>query len=178
MKKVIRNEKGLTLVEFIVIAFILVTIAGIVTGVIVSVLRGSSSTQRSLEVTGNGNFAISVITQLISSSTGITAVGEEEIADCTEQPTAHAITVKGFDGGITSLSCENETIASNGASLVNNISLRVPQNTCSFTCTQASPYDKPLIQIEFEIESRTYDFPEDMDKKNFQTSVTLRNFQP
>lgn len=178
MKKKYNSQKGLTLVEFIVIAFILITIAGIVTGVIVSVLRGSSSAQQALELSGNGNFAISVISQLTSSSTKVIAVGEDVITDCTDEPSSTQITLKGSDGGETTLACTNETIASNGASLIDNISLKVPQDSCSFTCTQHTAYDKPLVQVKFVIESRTYDFPEDVAKQDFQTSITIRNFEP
>lgn len=171
------KQKGLTLVEFLVIAFILITISGIITGVVVSVLRGSSNSYNAVEASSNGNFALSVMSSLISSGTRVITVGENDIEDCTEQPSANSITIQTSDGGITTLACENETIASNSAPLIDPIQLRVPQETCSFTCRQESQFDKPVIQMQFEVEARNYDFETDQTSKTFQTSIDMRNYQ-
>lgn len=175
-KGVCQSQSGFTLVEFLVIALILVTVSGIIVGVIVSVLRGSSRSYHSVEVSSNGNFALSVISSLLASAEKVESVDGTAVTDCVTPRTGQSIRVRGSDGGFTTIACVNESISSNSASLIDVIELRVPAGSCSFTCSQSTSFDKPLIDVEFEIESRTFDFPTDRSEEFFRSSVSMRNY--
>jgi len=196
MKNRKRSQNGVTLVEFIVIAFILVTISGIIVGVIYSVFRGSSRSHETVKISSNGNYALSVITSHIVSARGVLQVGgstgggrtggtgteSSEFISCTTPRTGSSIKLRAADGGELTFACQDDSIASlsaslsEGVSLIDSFELQVVPGTCSFTCTQNSIYEPPLIKISFDLESRKYLYETDRVRESFQSSASLRNY--
>jgi len=150
------SKKGYTLIELLAVISILVVLTGIIAGIIYSTLRGSTRTKKVTEISQNGVYAASLIKGIISDSRNITQVDGVDIDDCTASPTGGtSITLKRIDGNKTVISCEliedNYTIASNGASLIDNGVVKAAY--CSFSCSQVvtDPYSIPIVNVSFKL---------------------------
>ncbi len=180
-------SRGYTLVELLAVTSIIVIVAGLIIGVLYSTLRGSTKTKVTNDVAQNGNYAISVISNTAILADSVTKVNGVDISDCTTLQTGKSIEFKSSDGSTVEFSCDpvEESVASTSAGvtsyLIDNESVKVPQATCSFSCLQpnGSPYDQPIISAEFVIEQRASDaLFENVASSKFDTSVTMRNFNP
>ncbi len=190
----LHSNKGYTVIELLTVAGVLVAIGGILTGIIVSTLRGTNKTQTSNAIAQNGNYALSVISSILISSDAVVGLHDttgqilDEDGDCTAQPVGNEIDLRRIDGGITTLICANQTIASNSASmsvgLLDTSEVRIDTaslNTCYFKCIQQldDPYSAPSIEVGFTLtdENSSSSF-ENQASADFKTSVKLRNYQP
>ncbi|MCL5434898.1 MAG: type II secretion system GspH family protein [Patescibacteria group bacterium] len=196
MKKVIKNLKfkiknsgrGYTLVELLAVMSIVIVVGVIAAGILTSSLRGGSKSNVLDNVRQNGNFAITQISKMISYSqnfNGISTDGTFYRTNCTQiippspSPTPTPVVYKfikitSFDGGQTIFSCNNSTIASNGASLIDTSSVSVV--LCSFSCTQDNFGQAPTIGINLTLsKNNPNNFAEKGAIVPFQTSVTIRN---
>jgi hypothetical protein len=80
-----------------------------------------------------------------------------------------------LDNAQTTYSCGANAIASNGASLIDDSTLKV--SSCSFYCSQQTDYQPPTLTVKYVLEPRnnsgliesTFSLP-------FQSSVTMRNY--
>lgn len=176
----LRNREGYTIIELLAVISILVILAGIISGILYSTLRGSSKTRITSEVTQNGDYAISVLTNMISSSTSVTKIGGVEIQDCTANPSGTSISLKNIDGDEYSIFCTGNNISSGSSSLINTNQVQVRVNSCQFYCSQkaADPYSIPIIGIELIIEDRNAGLFENKASSLFKTSVSMRNYSP
>ncbi len=179
------SKKGYTLIELVVVAGILVVISMLVTGVLYSILRGSSKSTVTNNVAQNGNYALSTMTNIILTSNDIVTVGlEPDFSNCTTPQTGTSITMKRVDGGETTLICAGGLIASQSATgdkvdLINASTVALVGGTCSFTCTQPNLYAPPVIDIEFSLSDKgDSQFAENISSALFQTRVLLRNYMP
>lgn len=186
MKNLFKND-GFTIVELLTVVGILVVISSILAGILYSTLRGGNKTSITTAVAQNGNFAISSISNLIISSQSVVQVGSEPFVDCTASPSASSISLKGYDGGITILSCENGTISSQSgsmtpASLIDTTQVQIDSlSPCLFYCsTQISgdPYSLPIVGFEFTLTDKSSSFIDTKAKARFNSSASLRNFNP
>ncbi len=189
LKFKIKNfEKGYTLVELLAVMSIVVVVGVIAAGILTSSLRGGSKSNVLDNVRQNGNFAITQISKMISYSqnfNGISTDGSFYTTNCTQNippspsPTPTPVVYKyikitSFDGGQTIFSCNNSTIASNGASLIDTSSVSVV--LCSFSCTQDNFGQAPTIGINLTLsQNNPNNFAEKGAIIPFQTSVTIRN---
>lgn len=189
--KHLKSQKGYTLGELLAVVLILIIISGIVVGIISSTLRGSAKTKATTDMSQNGQYASAVISSMIEDSRNILQINGNDLDDCTQSPastlltpapgvTSPSITLRRIDGGRTVLSCQSvngvSTIASNGASLVDNNAVQV-QN-CSFSCTQLvqDPYSTPIVNVSFNVfqkNASASDIP-----VNISVSNSLRVYSP
>lgn len=193
IKSQLRNlQKGYTLVELLAVIVVLVVVGAITTSIIVSTLRGSNRSRAVNNVRQNGDFVLSQMSKMIAYSKvfdGISTDGTNYVTDCTSQstspltptpiPTQYSyLKISSFDGGSTVFFCGGspDTIASNGASMVDNSSINVA--SCYFICTQTTLLTPPTIDIYLtlsEINSGSL-FAENNVTIPFVTSVTPRNY--
>lgn len=172
------KQKGYTIIELLAVISILVIISGIVSGILYSTLRGTNKTKITTEVSQNGAYALSVITNDIIDSGSVTQIDGVDVLDCTAAPTGTAITLKRLDGTNTVLSCSGNTISQDGKSLVNSNTVSV--TSCTFSCSQKSDdsYSIPSVGINFTIQQKSGNFAEQKSSSTFNTSVTMRNYTP
>ena len=173
-------KKGYTIIELLAVVSILVILAGIISGILYSTLRGSAKTKITTEVVQNGNYAISVLTNLISSSSSVTGIGGVEIQDCTASPIGTSISLKNIDGDKYTISCSGNNISSGSASLINTHQVQIRTNSCQFYCSQKAvdPYSIPIVGIEFVVEDKSTGLFESKSSSFFKTSVSMRNYSP
>ena len=189
--------KGYTVIELLTVTGVLVVITGILTGIIVATLRGTNKTQTASSVAQNGNYALSVISSILISSDAVLSIQDtnanptlvlDEDGDCTASPTGNQIELRRVDGGITTLSCENNTIASKSATmdvgLLDSSKVQISTGdaaSCYFKCIQepGDPYSAPSIEVGFTLTDKNNSANvEKTSSADFQTSVKLRNYAP
>src|SRR5581483_2454097 len=110
-------SSGFTILELLVVISIMVIIGSLISGILFSTLRGTNKTKITNAVSQNGNYAMSVMTDIIRSSTNVVS-GGATCASASPTP-AQTIALSRLDGGITTLSCTGNTVASVSASTVN-----------------------------------------------------------
>ena len=162
--------RGFTLVELITVIGIIGVIGAVVVSIVVITLRGSAKTD-TIELARQGGGV--ALTQMVN--TIRYAYSLESPTSCMPQTTVDEITVSSLsDLSETTLSCTTDSIASNGASLIDQNSLRV--SSCSFTCSQITANSAPTITIAFTLEPvSSGNFFESMFSIPFESSVTMRN---
>ncbi|PIT89377.1 MAG: hypothetical protein COU27_00580 [Candidatus Levybacteria bacterium CG10_big_fil_rev_8_21_14_0_10_36_7] len=179
----IKKEKGYTLIELLTVISILIILFSIIGGILHSSLRGSSKAKITTAVAQNGNYALSIISNIIISSKAVTKVGGVDVADCTASPSGQTITLSRADGGVSVLSCTNDTISSNSASLIDTTSVRVDSTSisnCYFYCNQIAgdPYAVPIVGFGFTLQEKSATLFENKSASKFESSASLRNYSP
>ncbi len=174
------SRNGYTIIELLAVMSILVVLAGIISGILYSTLRGSSKTRITTEVTQNGNYVISVLTNLISLSTSVTQIGGVDIQDCTASPSGTSISLKSLEGDEYIISCSGNNISSGSASLINTNIVQIRTDSCRFYCNQkaADPYSIPIVGVELVVEDKSTGLFESKSSSFFRTSVSMRNYSP
>ena len=88
--------------------------------------------------------------------------------------------IKRLNGNFTNLACENQTITSDSASLINTNLAELVDGTCSFYCSQLSndPYAIPIVRVKFKLQDKGTGLSETKASSTFETSVSLRNYSP
>lgn len=184
-----KRSEGFTLVELLISTGIIVVIGSIIVAILVSSLRGSNKATTIGTVKDNGTYAMTQITKLLHTAVSIDKL-DSATADCvvstgnpTPTPILHqSITFTALDGGKVTLACSlngSSTIASNSADLIDKSQVSV--TSCSFTCTQYSSSDIPLVEISFMLDRvGSSTFTENKVGPTpggilFHTSVALRN---
>lgn len=172
------KDGGFTLIEILAVIFVLSTIGVLVAAIITSSLRGTNKTNTITAVRQNGFFAIAQMTKMIQNARKL-----DNPYPCvppptpTPQPSHQSITIASADGGQTTLTCNYgspSTIASNSGSLLDTNAVKL--DLCTFTCSQTSLSDPPIIGISFTLTQKREDsFFEQSASIPFQTSVVMRN---
>lgn len=187
--KIENSQSGYTLVELLAVIFILVSVGGVITSILVIALRGSNRATTVNDVRQSGNYIIGQMSKMISYSSrfeGVSIDGVNYVNDCsvvvppapTPSPAPvsyNYIKITNFDGGTTVFSCTGNSIASNGADLINTSVLSV--SSCSIYCSQDSISGSPVINIKFTLSKGVTSglFSENQTTIPFDTSITLRN---
>jgi prepilin-type N-terminal cleavage/methylation domain-containing protein len=197
-------NKGYTLIELLAVVSILTIISGVMAGILYSTLRGTSKVRITTEVAQNGDYALTIIKGIIADSRDITQVDDADISDCTNTPRSPtnpptstcqegdhcSITLRRIDGGSSKISCQSVdadpgpgvnnvfTIASNGASLINNNTVKV--DSCVFSCSQLvdDPYSVPVVNISFTVSDLQTGLFETRSSSDFDLSTSLRTYSP
>jgi len=183
------SMRGYTLAELLAVTAIIVVVSGLIVGILYSTLRGGNKTKVTNDVAQNGNYALSVISHTALSAQSVMALDGVPVSDCTTTPQAvKSIQFELPQGAPITFSCSQieESIASVSGEmspiyLIDNRSVRVDPNTCSFSCTQAdnNPYSKPVIKISFVVSQRASSaLVEGAASSTFSTSVAMRNYSP
>ncbi len=183
---ILNNSSGYTLVELLAVSSIIVIVSGLIVGVLYSTLRGGNKTRVTNDVSQNGNYAMSIISNTALLAQAVTEVGGTPISDCTVPRQGSSIEFETEQGNLVKFICDpsTESIASMSGSLTNNLidvnAVKVDPATCSFRCTQnnANPYSLPIIKIGFTVSQRSGSTFENIASSPFNTSVTMRNFNP
>ena len=182
------NNKGYTLIELLAVIVVMVTVGSIITSILVSALRGENKTNATTLVRQNGNYAITQMSKMIGYARSFEGLSTDNVnfdTNCvpaappaptpTPTPTQYKyVRVSSFDGGQTTFSCENNTIASNSSSLVDSVNLTV--SNCYFMCTQKDIRSAPTIDINFTLTRGSVGLFENQSAIPFETSVTFRNY--
>ncbi len=193
MRKIF-NHDGFTLIEMLVSMSVIVVVGGLVTSILISSLRGTNKTNTLTSVSQNGSFAVNQIakmTQGAQSFDGVSTDNTAYLLNCvipssptpTPTPTQYKyLKITSFDGGQTTFSCDagSNILSSNSASLIDTNAVVLA--SCYFICTQNTPYDYPVININFSLNAKQQSgallLPERTASATalpFQTSVTVRN---
>ncbi len=186
-----KKNKGFTLIELTIVMGIFIVIGTIIVSVLSATFTGNTKIRTTGELSQNGNYALSIITNLLLSSQRFEGIVVTTSPPCTPTdsttcctPTGvsgKSISFVGLDGGTTTLTCEDTgstptyVISSASASLsiplIDATQARLSDaGTCSFTCTQVDEYSPPRIDISFSLQNIG-----DGSSANFRTSVSLRN---
>lgn len=189
-KSEIRNQiskHGYTLVELLAVTSIIVIVSGLIVGVLYSTFRGGNKTRVTNDVSQNGNFALSVISNTAILSDDIVQMDGNPVTDCTTQIEAKSIEFQQQNGNTITFACDDATDSITSTSegttsyLIDNSTVRVDYNSCNFTCFQSNnnPYSLPIIGVTFTVSQRSAATTfENVAQSSFKTSVTMRNFSP
>ena len=200
-KHKISNCRGYTLVELLAVTSIVVIVSGLIIGILYSTLRGGNKSKVTNDVAQNGNFALSIISNTALLASNVISVNQTSISDCTNSsenianfpsnpdgyPSGTSIEFERVDGSLVAFSCDasSQSIASSSATanqnyLIDNNSVKVDPASCSFTCVQpdSNPYAQPIISVSFTVSQRSGAVFENVASSTFDTSVTMRNFNP
>lgn len=166
------ENKGFTLIETLVV----ISLMGIILvgggGLFFNIMKGASKAEVEKEVKQNGEYAMAIMERMIKNSKGVT--------DCSR---SEELTIENIDGGLTTFSLDDGKIASSGASLTgDNIDAA---NSLSFVCIYepegtSLPKNIRRVEIGFTLQPKggiPEAPPETYSKIDFQTSVSLRNFE-
>lgn len=191
MKNVpIKNKEnlGFTLIELLAVIVVFTLIGSLAGSILVNSLRTSNKTNVVTTVKENGNFAITQMGKILRDATSL-----QSPYPCVTPVTQSSVTLRESDGNTVVLDCAavdaftgKTTIASNSAPLMDTTSggvkLMSPGNgalPCSFTCSQNTASDYPIIDVTFGLtQQQTSNFSEQNASSSaviFSTSILLRN---
>ena|SRR5579859_604181 len=181
------KEKAFTLIELLIVIGLLLVIGSLTIVILITALRGATKTNTITDVRQNGNYVVSQLTKMIRDSqfNGVSNDNVTYVTDClsvitpTPIPTQYSyLKVTGFDRGITVFQCiPNTNIASNSSNLLDQTVVSL--QSCFFTCTQSTPTDSQVININFSLkQANTTGLLETTASGSaipFSTSVVIRN---
>lgn len=178
-----KNSKGYTLVELLIVMIVMVTVGMIVAVILVSSLRGTNKAKTIESIRKNGNYTILQMSKMIEfaqSFQGVSADGVSAYTTTCSTPTAQYkyLKITSFDNLQTTFACNLSAnppiISSNSASFINTS--EVALTTCYFTCSRTNISDLPVIGISLTLTQKsTSNFFENKYTIPFQTSVVMRN---
>jgi type II secretory pathway pseudopilin PulG len=186
-RNILKNNGGYTLVELLAFTSIIVIVSGLIVGILYSTLRGGNKTKATNDVSQNGNYALSVISNTALIARDVTKVGGVDVSDCTIKKQGTSIEFEQEDGSLVSYACDasSQSIASASGSttgyLIDNTSTKVDPATCNFSCFQSTgnPYSAPIISVAFTISQKSSSaLFENVASGQYKTSVTMRNYSP
>ncbi len=200
-----KDNQGYTLIEFLTVLVILVIVSSVISAMIFSVLQGSSRSRLDIALSQNGNYALSVISNIILASQSVVDIDGNPVENCVGTkdvngnmvyPSGSSITVQRSNGDSTILtftsSANPPNISSASAALteagVPNAgdlldSSEVQLDTSAgrvyrFVCKQSSPYALPLILVQFSLVPVSVPVGNSSTlSQPFETQVLMENFQ-
>ncbi len=171
-----KKSLGFTLIELLAVVAVLGVVGSILFSVLFTTLRGSNRSDSLGLVSQNGKSALSQVTKMIQYAKSLEVPTTCYINDSETSVATDSVKIRNFDNNITEFSCQNNTISSNSASLLDTSQVRT--TSCSFTCTQETAYDTPTITVSFTVakvgENLLF---ENSATLPFETTVSLRNSQ-
>lgn len=170
------QESGFTLVEMLAVMVVFVVIGSIMVSILVGSLRTSHKTDTITLVRENGNYVMTQVSKTIRDARGLVSP-----FPCVPSTTVSTITVLTPDQDEVTYTCTNPptptpaTLASNSASMLDTSTVKI--TACSFTCSQQSESDLPIIQINFSLKQQSTSTLAEQTVTTipFQTSVVMRN---
>lgn len=171
-----KKNNGFTLIETLVVIFLMGIILVGGGGLFFNIMKGASKAEVEKEVKQNGNYAMAIMERMIKNS--------REVTVC---PSSNdSLTIKNIDGGLTTFLGDNGKIASfSGTSTLYLTGDNVAVSSLSFVCIYEPTGIIDLknirrVEIGFTLKPKggTPEAPpETYAEIDFQTSVSLRNFE-
>ncbi|MGE5041622.1 MAG: type II secretion system protein [Candidatus Levyibacteriota bacterium] len=178
-----QEARAYTLIELLVVIFLLIIVGTLIVGILNSTIIGNAKSKIATDLGQNGNYALSIISDIVLNSLNLDKVTDASGTDytsCTPTGiTAKSLQILGFDGGTTVLKCDDigyspsNTISSNSASLLDTTRVKLVTGSCTFTCYQADDYSLPRIDVTFQLTNVSGTAYSDTAK--FSTSLAVRN---
>lgn len=197
----IKNNKGFTLVELLVVMVVLLTVGTIIGVILFSAFRGANKTNTIIQVRQNGSYAIAQMEKTIRGAYSLDGMSLNNIdfIDCplqavvstgTPTPTPTpvqytSIKFTSFDKSVTTYNCDisgEKTITVKKGTTGTSIPLldkkAVSLVSCYFTCLQENSQSSPAVEINFVLKqagSVSNAFFEKTASIPFKASFSLRN---
>lgn len=164
LPRTVKNGAGFTLIEVLMVVFLLGIVVVIGSNLFFSILRGASKAEIEKEVKQNGDYAMNVIGRMVRNA-----------QNCSE--VSGVLTVTNPDGQTTDFFCQPSgditRIASNAGVFLT--SDKVTATNCTFSCD--STKTPPIVNISFDLSQKGTDLrPEEKAQVHFQTTVGLRTY--
>lgn len=163
-----KRQSGFTLLEMLVVTGLIALLGVVFSSSFFSILKGTSKATVTTEVRQNGDYALSVMEQLIRNAKPTPSCG------------GSFVTITGNDGGVTTFACTTGVggkLTSNSSSLTTT-SVRVL--SCSFNCLPASAISPAGVSLSFTLSQNTplgvSPRPQEQSTQSFQTTVFQRNY--
>lgn len=158
-----KKKQGFTLIEVLMIVFIMGIVAVIGGNMLFSIMKGTSKAEITKEVKQNGDYAIGVMERMIRNAQNCKSNG--------------GVTIKNPDGKFTNFFCETVAgatrIASNSGVFLT--SDNVTASNCIFSCDATKT--PPIVNISFDLSQKGTDLrPEEKAQVRFQRTVSLRTY--
>ncbi|MBI3955622.1 type II secretion system protein, partial [Candidatus Gottesmanbacteria bacterium] len=170
---------GFSMIELLVVVALIGIIGTITTQVFILALQTQVKSEIIKEVKQNGDYALSVMESMVRNSTDILSIS------CNE--TSSQLTIQNPDGFNTVFDCTGSNISSisgsesilptpTGAPLTNS---KVKVSSCTFRVICPTPPINPkYVYIEYTVsQAGAGTGPKDTSSLNYQTTVSLRNYQ-
>lgn len=175
-------NSGYTIIELVIVILVMIVVGGIIVGILYSSIRGTTKARINNNISQNGNYATTVLTNFLANSSDLIQVTDPFgnvfdtcVSDGINPVDGVSVTIQNYDGGTTTFACENGYISSNSASLIHTDEVEMITDTCRMRCLQESFYSAPRIDISFELQNKNAMDNATAGKTLFETSVTLRN---
>lgn len=176
-----QSQQGFTLAELLAVMMIFAVVGSIIGTILVTSLRTSTKAGVITTVKQNGTFALTQMSKILRDAR---ILKQPYPCGLPSDPTAtSSVVIVTNDGLPIQLACIEDTngnlvnIASNGAYLLNTDEVML--STCSFTCSQNSISDYPIIGVDFSLNATgSGNFAENTASASaidFSSSITLRN---
>jgi prepilin-type N-terminal cleavage/methylation domain-containing protein len=157
-----KKLSGFTLIETLVVIFLLGLVLVVGSNLLFNILKGASKAEIEKEVKQNGDYAMAIMERIVRNSVF-------DGVNCSSTP--ESLTVESLDGGFTTFAEDDGKIASSGAHLTgDNLSV----SNLSFVCDDNN--NPRNVTISFSLTPRgVISTPETWARIDFNTTVTLRN---
>jgi prepilin-type N-terminal cleavage/methylation domain-containing protein len=137
----VKSEKGMSLLEVMVVITIFAVLGILVTQSIILTLQGAKKSESIVRARENLNYSLSIIERQIRSASSV--------APCTGLST-QGVNYVDQNGVSSSFSCVNtgggDSYIASGSTRITSTAVKV--TSCSFTCTPGTTSNSPLITID------------------------------
>ena len=164
-----KNRKGYTLIEMVVVAGIMGIIGVVSVGLFLSTMLGGGKSTALNDVRSNGDYAITQMERMIRSA--------RYIVSGTCETGMTSLRIKNPDGNTTEFSSIEGYIASNSGILTSDDIFLATDGPLIFDCVSSDSKSPEVISIRFTLQKGDPDFPNrDYARADFSTSVQIRSF--
>jgi prepilin-type N-terminal cleavage/methylation domain-containing protein len=136
----ISHQRGISLIEILVVITIFAILGILISRVILVTLRGSGKSDSLVKIRENLDYSLSIIEREIRNADTITC------------PSSTQVNYTNSRGTAATFSCQNSRVASGSAWLTSD---EIAITACSFACTDASGHVPPSLTISLEAKDAT-----------------------
>lgn len=161
------NEKGMSLVEILVVITIFAILGIIVSGSLILTIQGTKKSESQIRVRENLNYAMDVMERNLRNA--------NSVSDCTDTVGTTSINYYDQYGKLARFSCltdSNGTYIASGSARITSDSVSV--TNCSFTCSQEDVSNPPVVIIDLSIKDTSSKGSQGASA-NGESQVYLRN---
>lgn len=162
-----KNEKGMSLIEILVVITIFAVLGVIVSGSLILTIQGTQKSESQIRVRENLNYSMDVMQRNLRSA--------NSISDCAGTVGAKLINYYDQYGNLTRFSCltdSNGTYIASGSARITSDSVSV--TSCSFTCSQEDVTNPPVVIINLSVKDTSSKGSQGASV-NGESQVYLRN---
>jgi prepilin-type N-terminal cleavage/methylation domain-containing protein len=173
------HQSGFTLIEILVVVSLSVIITLAAAGLFFTTLISNSKKNVLTTIKDEGDYSLSQMEFLLRNAIALVP-NPSSPASPTCTTGMSSITLKSYDGGTTTLSTQNNKIASQSAAAATPVYLTSTNTTLSglsFNCEQASQNYGTYVTISFTLQKTSPDFNSPTPTQDtFTTSVNIRSY--